>query len=87
MCMAVRSQCLACLLPQSWSKRAATHRRVERVDAGELPLPIEYQALVQAAGPKRLLVDYVARLKALDPIAAKAVSTLAQSYGLDLEGR
>ena len=55
--------------------------------AGELPLPIEYQALVQAAGPRRLMVDYVARLKALDPVAAKAVSTLAQGHGLDLEGR
>jgi hypothetical protein len=52
-----------------------------------LPLPIEYQALAQAARPKRLMVDYVARLKALDPVAAKAVSTLAQGHGLDLEER
>ncbi len=58
----------------------------ESYEAGELPLPVEYQALVQANGPGQLLGDYVARLRALDPIAAKAVETIAQGHGLNVGG-
>jgi MoxR-like ATPase len=54
----------------------------ESYEAGELPLPLEYQALSEeSVNIEALIEDYIARLEVLDPIAAKAVRTLAEGHG------
>ena len=53
---------------------------------GEMPLPIEYQALLAAEGPddQRIVWPYIERLRALDPAAADGFLVVAKGLGLEV---
>lgn len=53
-------------------------------EQGELPLPLEYQALTRARSANELFNTYRARLRALDPIAAEAVVRLLAGNSIEL---
>ena len=54
------------------------------VSEGRWPLPIEYQALAQAAGPDdtHIFAAYTNKLRALDPAAAEGFAATLQGLGL-----
>lgn len=58
------------------------------VRQGELPLPIEYQALAQAVNPAdtRILRSYLVRLSAVDKAAAEGFRTILEGMGITTAG-
>lgn len=54
------------------------------VQGGQLPLPIEYQALTTAEAPddRRFLTSYFSRLGAIDPAAAEGFRKVLQGIGV-----
>lgn len=54
------------------------------VQGGQLPLPIEYQALTTAEAPddRRFLAGYFGRLGAIDPAAAEGFRKVLQGIGV-----
>ncbi len=53
-------------------------------EQGELPLPIEYQALTHARSTADLFHSYLSRLRALDPVAAEAVVHLCKGHDVEV---
>jgi predicted nucleic acid-binding Zn finger protein len=54
-------------------------------EEGEVPLPIEYQALCAASGPAdiSILNAYLLRLRAVDPAAARGFQTICEGFKVD----
>ena len=68
--------------PLSDAIRASWHG----VSQGELPLPIEYQALARARNPQdtAILRAYLARLSAVDKAAAQGLRAVVEGIGVNL---
>ncbi len=54
-------------------------------EQGEIPLPLEYQALTRATNAVSMFRDFRDRVWALDPIAAEAVTRILAGNGMSLE--
>jgi predicted nucleic acid-binding Zn finger protein len=50
-------------------------------EEGECPIPLEYQALMQATSVANMLEQYLARIKVLDPVGSRALRDLINNTG------
>jgi hypothetical protein len=68
------------------SVQGAIEASWKAVAEGQLPLPLEYQALLNAAGPddQALFGPYLARLTAVDSAAADGFATLLRGIGVQI---
>ena len=68
--------------------RGAIRASWAAVREGQLPLPVEYQALLAADGPgdARLFTPYLQRLQALDPASAEGFQAILAGLGLPTGG-